>query len=277
MGPATYRGRLAPTPTGWLHLGHASTFLLAAQRAKEHQGHLLFRMEDLDPLRCRPEFSAGALEDLYWLGLRWDEGLAFQDCGQSAQAPAGPFKQSQRRHHYLAAWQTLRDLGFIYPCTKSRRDVATASLAPHDEEPVFPVAWRRPSEEALAWTSPAGINWRFRVPDGEVISFADGRCGTFSARAGLDFGDFLVWRRDDVPAYELAVVVDDASMQITEVVRGEDLLLSTCRQLLLYRALGLFPPAFFHAPLVRDARGQRLAKRHQSTSLRQARLAGNAV
>lgn len=267
----SYRGRIAPTPTGWLHAGHAATFFQAAQRAREAGGILIYRLEDLDPERCRKEYALGAMEDLHWLGLRWQEGPVFEDCGGGE---LGPYAQSQRRPFYLAAWQALREAGWIYPSPHSRRDVAAATQAPHEEEPLFPIAWRQPPEKAREWTAPAGINWRFRVPDGEVIRFDDARCGPFQAVAGEDFADFVVWRRDDVPAYELAVVVDDAAMRVTEVVRGEDLLLSTCRQLLLYRALGLTPPRFYHTPLLRDASGRRLAKRHQSASIRRARLAG---
>lgn len=266
-----YRGRLAPTPTGWLHAGHAATFFAAQERAAETGGVLIYRQEDLDMDRCRREFALGALEDLYWLGIRWKEGIRFLDCGGGIR---GPYEQRRRRTFYLDAWRKLRDGGWIYPSSHSRKDVALSVSAPHEEEPVFPVEWRQPVEEGGKWSSPAGINWRFRVPDGEKVTFQDGRHGVFSAEAGRDFGDFVVWRRDDCPAYELAVVADDIAMGITEVVRGEDLLLSTCRQLLLYRALESPAPDFFHTPLVRDSAGRRLAKRDQSASIRQARQNG---
>ncbi len=252
-----YRGRLAPTPTGLLHLGHAATFHTVAERARG--GTLVLRIEDLDPLRCKPEFADAAIEDLTWLGLRWQEG---------------PFFQSARRDVHLAVWRRLRDGGFIYPCRRSRKDVTAAALAPHGEEPIFPPEWRTPVEEAKRWDTPAGVNWRFRVPDGERLAFSDGNLGLVERTALRDFGDFLVWNRDDVPAYELAVVADDIAMQITEVVRGEDLLTSTARQLLVYRALGVAPPAFFHCPLVRDAEGRRLAKRDDALSLRTLREQG---
>lgn len=260
-----YRGRIAPTPTGCLHLGHAATFRTAAQRAGE--GSLIFRLDDLDPGRCRPEFSLAAVEDLRWLGLSWQEG---PDVG----GPHGPYRQSERRFLYLAIWRQLRDAGYIYPCSRSRKDVQTAAFAPHEEDPIFPPAWRTSDREARQWTAPGGINWRFRVPDGEIISFEDGNLGPVRRVALQDFGDFVVWNRDDIPAYELATVVDDIAMGITEVVRGADLLTSTARQLLLYRALGATPPAFFHCPLLADEEGRRMAKRHASLSLRSLRQEG---
>ena len=270
MTTSLYRGRLAPSPTGLLHIGHARTFWIAAQRAREQGGTLVFRNEDLDIQRCRPEFVAAMFEDLRWLGITWSEG---PDCG----GPFGPYSQSERRQHYLAAWRSLREQGFIYPCTCSRKEVAQAASAPNDldDEPVYPGTCR-PSDrvDALGHSSPAGVNWRFRVPDGEEICFTDLHLGPQRFTAGRDFGDFLVWRRDDVPAYQLAVVVDDAAMKITEVVRGADLLKSTARQILLYRALGLDPPQFYHCDLVRDENGVRLAKRHDSLSIRKLRERG---
>jgi len=268
--PSTnYRGRLAPTPTGHLHAGHAATFIEAHRRARSARGTLVMRIEDLDPRRCLEEFADAAMEDLRWLGLDWDEG-------PDLAGPAGPYRQSERRDHYLAAWRRLRDAGFLYPCSRSRREVAQSPLAPHEgeEEPIFPREWRTPAGEAARWDGPVGTNWRFRVPDGETLSFQDRRSGPIRRIAGVDFGDFLVWNRDDVPAYELAVVVDDIAMGITEVVRGEDLLTSTCRQLLIYRALGANPPAFFHCPLLRDGGGRRLSKRAGDLSLRALREAG---
>jgi glutamyl/glutaminyl-tRNA synthetase len=281
-----YRGRLAPSPTGLLHLGHARTFWIAALRAAAHRGQLILRNEDLDSQRCRPEFVQAMLEDMRWLGIEWLEG---PDCG----GPVGPYAQSERRGFYLAAWRRLRDLGMIYPCICSRKDVALAAGAPNelDDEPVYPGtcrppdsgdAWLRLREttEAVVATSampasePAGVNWRFRVPDGEEICFTDLHLGKQSTVAGRDFGDFIVWRRDDVPAYQLAVVVDDAAMGITEVVRGADLLKSTARQILLLRALGLAAPDYYHCDLIRDEAGVRLAKRHDSLSIRALRELG---
>jgi glutamyl/glutaminyl-tRNA synthetase len=285
----SYRGRLAPSPTGLLHLGHARTFWIAAERAAGRGGRLILRNEDLDPQRCRPEFVRAMIEDLRWLGIWWVEG---PDCG----GPYGPYTQSERREHYFAAWSQLRDSGLIYPCTCSRKDVAEAAGAPNDsdDEPRYSGKCRPRSSadgarlrlgrtlergpgqaaSAPAQGQPAGVNWRFRVPDGEPISFTDVHLGPQKMVAGEDFGDFMVWRRDGVPAYQLAVVVDDAAMRITEVVRGADLLKSTARQILLCRALGLQVPDYHHCDLVRDAAGVRLAKRHDSLSIRKLRELG---
>ncbi len=277
-----YRGRLAPSPTGLLHLGHARTFWTAAQRAAEHRGQLIFRNEDMDSQRCRPEFVQAMLEDLRWLGIEWSEG---PDCG----GPVGPYTQSERREFYLDAWRRLREMGMIYPCTCSRKDVALAAGAPNelDDEPVYPGRCRPQQEQrSLAphdrvkdtvphnQVEPAGVNWRFRVSAGEEICFNDLLLGVQRVIAGRDFGDFIVWRRDDVPAYQLAVVVDDAAMGITEVVRGADLLKSTARQILLFRALRLRMPDYYHCDLVRDEAGMRLAKRHDSLSIRKLRELG---
>ncbi|MFL6529501.1 MAG: tRNA glutamyl-Q(34) synthetase GluQRS [Chthoniobacterales bacterium] len=253
-----YRGRIAPSPTGYLHVGHAATFWRAQERARAAGGELILRIEDIDAARCQPEFREALIEDLRWFGFRWKES---------------PYLQSERRSFYLEAWKQLRDIGAIYPCTCSRKDVLSAGLAPHDEneEPIYPGTCRN---RQLDFDSPAGVHWRFRIRDDEQLSFVDVRLGLQTAIAGRDFGDFIVWRRDDVPAYQLAVVVDDAAMQISEVVRGEDLLTSTFRQLLLYRSLNSQPPKFFHGPLIRDESGRRLAKRHASLSLRALRQSG---
>jgi glutamyl/glutaminyl-tRNA synthetase len=257
-----YTGRLAPSPTGYLHLGHARTFYQASTRARQAGGKLFLRIDDLDQDRCRPEFTAAALEDLAWLGLTWAEPIQ---------------RQSQRLAHYRHALETLHREGLIFPCTRSRRDVQEAAGAPHtdDDEPIYPCEFRPPSDSALPpLESVISVNWRFRVPDDEAISFRDGLQGEQRAVAGRDFGDFLVWRKDDTPSYQLATVVDDIAMGITEVVRGADLIRSTFRQLLLFRALGEQPPHFYHCPLLCDQNGQRLAKRHDALSLRALRAAG---
>ncbi len=256
--PASYRGRIAPSPTGYLHLGHARTFRTAFERARAAGGVLVLRIEDLDSSRCRPEFRAAMAEELRWFGIEWEEG-------PEMGGPFAPYVQSER--DYLPVWRRLRDAGLIYPCTCSRRDVLSALSAPHPEEqgdePVYPGTCRHRLAEARGIEGPAGVNWRFCVPDGEEISFCDGRMGPLRAVAGRDFGDFIVWRKDNIPSYRLAVVADDAAMAMTEVVRGEDLVQSTFRQILLYRALGCAEPAWYHCELVRDAEGRRLAKRRE--------------
>ncbi len=274
MSVASYRGRLAPTPSGPLHVGHALTFWKAQQRAQANGGVLVLRVEDLDPDRCKEHFARQMLEDLCWFGCAWQEG---PDVG----GPYGPYVQSQRREQYLAVWQALAAAGAIYPSPHSRKDIAQALVAPHDEtvrpdaKQLFPSSLR-PAEPFAAPAEPGEVNWRFRVPDGAVIAFEDGRHGHVERTAGVDFGDFLVWRKDGYPSYELAVVADDHAMHISEVVRGEDLLTSTSRQLLLYRALAWQPPAFYHCPLVRNEAGMRLAKRTDAASLAELRAAGKS-
>lgn len=265
---APYVGRLAPSPTGLLHLGHARTFAVAADRARSAGGRLLLRMDDLDTSRCRPEFAAAALADLAWLGLAWEEPIIVQ----SARLPA-----------YRTALARLHEAGLIYPCDRSRKDLAGALAAPHevpgDDEPLYPAAWRPPADAALPPLDAAGLarNWRYRVPDGETVAFTDGSLGLRTAVCGRDFGDFLVWRKDGLPSYQLACAVDDAALGVTEVVRGEDLVRSTFRQLLLLAAL-LPPnaplPTYYHAPLLTDENGTRLAKRHDALALRTLRQQG---
>jgi len=284
-----YRGRIAPSPTGLLHAGHARTFWTAYTRARP-SGRLILRNEDLDPQRSKAEYVAAMLEDLHWLGIAWDEG---PDVG----GIYGPYSQSERREHYLWTWRRLLELGFLYPCTCSRKELQGIAQAPHegssgkvwqrltrarmeqDEGPMYPGTCRPAAgarELADRYKTPAGVNWRFRVPDGRAVEFEDGYCGMQRFVAGEDFGDFPVWRRDDVPAYQLAVVVDDESMKITEAVRGADLLLSTARQILLYEALEWVAPQWYHCPLVLDERGERLAKRHDALAIRTLRELGRS-
>jgi glutamyl/glutaminyl-tRNA synthetase len=257
-----YRGRLAPTPTGQLHTGHGRTFWIAAQRARQQQGELLLRIEDLDQSRCKPEYTATMLADLSWLGINWS---------------GEPVVQSQRLDWYHSVWKLLHATGLIYPSPHSRADVQRALQAPHAEddlEPLFPVSLRPTLGTGDNEHEPGPQNWRFRVPDGQAITFQDGRYGQVSKIAGQDFGDFLVWRKDCFPSYELAVVADDHDMQVNEVVRGEDLLLSTARQILLYQALHWSIPAWYHCPLVLDEHGRRLAKRDHARTLADLRANG---
>lgn len=260
-----YRGRLAPSPTGYLHLGHAATFWTAFQRAHAAGGTLVMRNEDVDPQRSREEFSEAMLKDLSWLGIRWQEG---PDLG----GPWGPYQQSQCREFYLEAWRRLLADGSIYPCDCSRKRAAEESLQAidPDDEPIYSGRCRERFLEEMKNdppTTPAGRQWRFRVQDGQKVEFTDRAQGLQSRIAGSDFGDFVIWRRDDVPAYQLAVVVDDQRMQITEVVRGMDLLVSAARQILLIQALGYRHLDYYHCPLITDGNGRRLAKRAQSLSL----------
>jgi glutamyl-tRNA synthetase len=293
LSPASnYRGRLAPSPTGFLHVGHARTFWTAYKRARDAGGTLVMRMEDLDPDRSLAQYADAALEDLHWLGISWQEGPPLS-------GPYAPYEQSLRRAIYLDAWSKLLRGGFLFPCRCSRKDLEAALSAPHeslashenlsqsnteqeplDDEPIYPGTCRTavvtmpPNSAAREITEPGSFNWRFRVPDGEAIEFEDVNLGPQRFVAGRDFGDFVVWRRDGVPSYQLACVADDAAMRITEVVRGEDLLKSTARQILIYRALSLDLPAWFHCRLVTDSLGRRLAKRHDALNLRALRQRG---
>jgi glutamyl-tRNA synthetase len=264
-----YRGRLAPSPTGFLHLGHARTFWVAQERAKQNGGELILRNEDLDATRFKMEFVDAMLEDLRWFGFEWCEG---PDVG----GKFAPYNQSGRMNFYCSALEKLRAGNFIYPCTCSRKDIQQAVTAPHAEgdEPVYPGTCRAKFPSASSNLPSAKFNWRFRVPDGETVFFTDGNCGEQRFVAGKDFGDFVVWRGDDVPAYQLACVVDDTAMRITEIVRGADLLVSTARQILLCRAFGFPSPKFFHCKLMLDEKGGRLAKRHDAMSLRKLRALG---
>src|SRR5215472_11372023 len=197
-----YIGRLGPSPTGLLHLGHAATFWNAYQRAKQYRGNLLLRNEDLDPQRSKKEFVDAMLEDLAWLGIEWTPPMIVQ---------------SQRLALYQEAFEQLLATGLAYSCTCSRRELAQMVQAPHDDtddEPVYSGKCR-PGNGAVPQTLQAGMNYRFRVPDGETIRFADANMGEQAFRAGRDLGDFLIWRKDGLPSYQLACVLDDAAMQIT--------------------------------------------------------------
>ncbi|CAN5788438.1 tRNA glutamyl-Q(34) synthetase GluQRS [soil metagenome] len=264
------RGRFAPSPSGELHLGNARTALLAWLQARSAGGRFIMRVEDLDPGRSRVEHIASQLEDLRWLGLDWDEG---PDVGGAF----GPYLQSKRHELYSAALQRLHDMGVTYPCFCTRREIAQAASAPHagdDEGPPYSGRCAALTKHDVQQSSrPAAL--RMRVPDGEV-GFVDRIAGLQRYRPHLETGDFVVRRKDGVASYQLAVVVDDAAMRITHVLRGADLLSSTARQLLLYEALGLQPPVWIHVPLLLGDDGERLSKRHGAVSIREHREAGTS-
>jgi glutamyl-tRNA synthetase len=245
-------GRLAPSPTGALHVGHARTFLIAWLAARSVGGKVVLRIEDLDASRTRPWAVDLIQTDLRWLGLDWDEG---------------PYVQSQRQAMYDSALERLKARELVYPCICTRADIARAASAPHaDEEgPIYPgTCSHRSASEARTIDRP--FAWRFRVPPGEV-AWDDALLGPMSLDPVRLGADFVVGRSSGEPSYQLAVVVDDAAMGVTQVVRGDDLVPSTPRQLLLYAALGLMPPTFAHVPLVVDEQGRRLAKRDESIKL----------
>ncbi len=264
------RGRFAPTPSGALHVGSARTALASALSAWSVGGRWMVRVEDLDTLRTPPGAIRAMLDDLAWLGLDWDEG-------PERPTVHGPYVQSQRTGLYRAALQELQARGRVYPCACSRRDVALASQAPHGAEPVYPgtCRGRDPGRvRAVAAAHRRGVSWRFATLPG-LWSFDDRVAGPVTEDVSREVGDFVVWRADDVPAYQLAVVVDDITMGVTEVVRGEDLLSSTARQLCLYDALGASAPGFAHLGLVVSQDGERMAKRLGSLSI--AGLRGQGI
>jgi glutamyl-tRNA synthetase len=266
-------GRLAPTPSGGLHLGNARTFLVAWLSARAAGGRVLLRIDDLDQARVKPGYVEQALADLRWLGLDWD---------------GEPLYQSRRSDAYAVALEQLRAAGLAYPCVCSRREIELALHAPHagDEGPAYPGTCRNKSHH-ITDRKPA---WRFSrtgvspVPSGDratqtggtpvplhtTVEFDDAVHG----RCEFESDDFVIFRNDGVAAYQLATVVDDHHQGVTEVVRGDDLLRSTARQVLLYRALKLTPPRYLHVPLVLDDAGHRMAKRRDSTRLAALREAG---
>jgi len=266
------RGRFAPTPSGDLHLGGARTALVAWRMARAGGGAFVMRVEDLD----RPRAVVGAerriLDDLRWLGVDWDEG---PDLG----GPHAPYRQSERVASYQAALDRLVAAGRAFPCFCSRADVARAARAPHagDDGPRYPGTCRAlDAAEVAARSAGRAPSFRLRVDPG-VIAWSDGLHGTRGDSVHDTCGDFVLKRADGIFAYQLAVVIDDAAMQITEVVRGDDLLDSTARQLLLYQALALRAPRFVHVPLVVGPDHARLAKRHGAISVRQLRERGVAA
>jgi glutamyl-tRNA synthetase len=262
LGSKTYCGRLAPSPTGAQHVGNARTYLIAWLRARSQGGRVLLRIEDIDSPRVKAGAAQQACDDLRWLGLDWDEG---------------PVVQTQRLELYEAALHRLQRQERVYPCICTRSDVERAASAPHDDRipgalSTYPgtCAGRR-AADAAGLASP--YCWRFRLPR-HLWTFKDGFAGPVQVDLNATGGDFVVWKSAGTPAYQLAVVVDDAAQGVTEVVRGDDLIPSTPRQLLLYEALGLRPPRFVHVPLVVGPDGRRLAKRHGDTRLATLRQAG---
>ncbi len=269
--PSIARGRFAPTPSGALHVGSARTALAAALSVWSVGGRYLLRVEDLDAVRAAPGATAAMLADLRWLGLDWDEG---PDVG----GPSAPYAQRDRAAFYNTTLAHLRDLDLVYPCACSRRDVELAAQAPHGAEPVYPNTCRDLDPEAViarARSLGRGVSWRLRTdPAAPAIVINDRLAPPFVQQVHRDVGDFVIARADGVASYQLAVVVDDITMDVTEVVRGDDLLASTPRQVLLYEALGATPPTWAHLPLVLGDDGARLAKRHGSMGIATLRERG---
>ena len=256
-------GRFAPSPSGRIHLGNILCCLLAWLSARQKGGRVILRIEDLDIARCPRRYGEQMCRDIQWLGLNWDEGPVIG-------GPSGPYEQSRRTALYQAALRRLEAQGLVYPCFCTRAELHAAS-APHreDGQVVYPGTCRGLTAEQAAerarrtGRAPALRLW---VRE-EEITFTDGHMGEYREWLPADCGDFLLRRSDGIFAYQLAVVVDDAAMGVTEVVRGADLLASTPRQLLLYRLLGLEAPAFYHFPLLLGSDGQRLSKRNADAGL----------
>lgn len=274
-----YVGRLAPSPTGALHLGNVRTFMVAWLRARSQGGKVVFRMEDLDHPRDKPDAAAAAVEDLRWLGFDWDE----------------EFVQSERRAVYRDALSYLHEQGLAYPCVCSRRDVECAQSAPHEGDQLrYPGTCRGRFagwDEAQAFIDGASAVrrtpcWRFAVAPGETVAFIDAFAGRFEQDVSEALGDFPLARDRGGAGYTLACAVDDLLMGVTEVVRGDDLLPATPAQILVARSLSpwlakvtgaaVAPPAFCHVPLVVGPDGRRLAKRHGDTRISSLRAAGAA-
>ena len=259
------RGRYAPSPTGPLHLGNLRTALFAWLQARVEQGAFVMRMEDLDRGRTVEGSADAILDDLKSLGLDWDEG-------PNVGGAVGPYVQSLRDPFYESALETLRAQDLTYPCYCSRKEIAEVASAPHGATIVYPgtcanlSATERIERREVSGREPS---IRFRVPD-RTIGFEDRVCGEYSQQMVREVGDFVIKRADGLFAYQLAVVVDDLAMHMSDVVRGDDLLDSTPRQIALFEALGGKIPTFWHVPLMNDLDGTRLSKRDNSSGLRVA-------
>jgi glutamyl-tRNA synthetase len=250
-------GRLAPSPTGAQHVGNARTYLIAWLSVRSRGGRIVLRIEDIDSPRIKPGAAEQACADLRWLGLDWDDG---------------PLVQTARLPFYETALKKLQDQELVYPCTCTRSDVERAASAPHEEEAVYPGTCTHRQMSDAPRLVHRSFAWRMRA-DGAFL-LKDGFRGPMHMELRSPAADFVVWKSAGTPAYQLAVVVDDAAQGVTEVIRGDDLIPSTPRQLRIYHALDLAPPAFAHVPLVVGPDGRRLAKRHGDTRLSTLRSAG---
>lgn len=258
-------GRFAPSPSGRMHLGNIYTALLSWLSVKSRGGKWILRIEDLDPQRSKIEHARMIEDDLHWLGLEWDEG------GLDGKGPNGPYVQSQRHHFYEKALEKLKETGLCYPCTCTRADIL-ATQAPHESDGRVVYKGKcRPEKMPSPYIDKPGAAIRLMVSD-EEITFIDRIKGMQTVNLARHCGDFIVRRGDGAWSYQLAVVVDDALMGVTEVLRGDDLLLSAAQQIYLYKLLGFTPPEFAHVPLVCNEAGIRLSKRDKSLSMEYLRV-----
>lgn len=267
-GYPSVRGRFAPSPTGRMHLGNALSALIGWLEVRRCGGVLVLRLEDLDPDRSKQVYADLIQDDLRWLGLHWDEGWGIGGC-------RGPYRQEERRELYGDWLRTFEAQGLLYPCYCSRSELRDAS-APHpgEGEPIYSGRCSRltPDEQHLA-SQRHRPSFRLRVPD-ETIRFTDLNFGDKAQNLRAECGDFIVRRSDGVHAYQLAVSVDDALMGINRVVRGEDLLESTARQIYIQRLMNHPAPVYGHVPLLMGEDGKRLSKRHRATDLGYWKAAG---
>ena len=256
-------GRYAPSPTGPLHFGNLRTALIAWLQARLANGRFILRIEDIDLPRTRPGSAEQIIDDLKWLGLDWDEG---PDIG----GEYAPYTQSERFELYQAAIDYLSENNFLFPCFCSRKDIAQAASAPHvsDQLRIYPGTCRPANKQKREQPPPPDRQaaLRFLCPE-KHITFADQILGKQDYALHRDSGDFVVKRSDGLFSYHIAVVVDDALMGVSDVVRGCDLIDSTAQQILLMDTFGFALPSYWHIPLVLDASGKRLSKRDGSLSI----------
>ena len=280
------KGRLAPSPTGALHLGNIRTFMITWLLARSQKGTLVMRIEDLDHPKNKPGAVEGMIDDLRWLGFDWDEGYPSTSSGQvGCDDNDEDYIQSHRVNFYAEALEKLKSKNLVYPCICSRKDVEAGLSAPHSDECLHysgTCRGRFPDFTSAQSALPDGRipAWRFRVPEGKTVSFVDGFHGEYSQVPSEVSGDFVLARHALGAGYMLAVVVDDDAMGINQIVRGDDLLSATPRQILIYRALGLPLPEYIHLPLVVGSDGRRLAKRHGDTrvaSFREASVSAERI
>lgn len=258
-------GRYAPSPSGRMHLGNLFTALLSWLSVRAQGGRWILRIEDLDPQRSKADFAGQIEDDLLWLGLEWDEG------GLDDKGPAGPYSQSRRHDIYNRFLDILSERQLTYPCSCKRADIM-ATQAPHqsDGRIIYAGTCRPCPTPPFPHHTSEGATLRLFVPDKEIV-FDDIVAGKQHFNLAGDCGDFIVRRADGAWSYQLAVVVDDGLMGVTEVVRGNDLLLSAAQQIYLYNLLGLDVPRFAHVPLVCNSEGRRLSKRDKSASVEELR------
>lgn len=257
------KGRFAPSPSGRMHLGNLYAAFMSWLSVRRQGGKWILRIEDLDPQRSKPEYARLIEDDLHWLGLDWDEG-----------GMADGYCQSLRGNLYAAALEHLEALGLVYACRCTRADIM-ATQAPHQSDGRIIYAGTCRPQALPPYPRPDGPGARrLYVPSGETVDFTDRNFGPQHVDLAAECGDFIVRRADGAWAYQLAVVVDDALMGVTEVVRGADLLLSAAQQIYLYRLLGYTSPEWAHLPLVTNEAGQRLSKRDASLSMEAIRASG---